>query len=66
VIDKTGIEGKFDIRLEFSNPDVGTTSDFAFPSIFTAVEKELGLKLEPTTVSLDTIVIDKISAPTEN
>jgi uncharacterized protein (TIGR03435 family) len=66
IIDQTGLTGTYDFRLEFANPDVGAQGDFSFPTLSTALEKELGLKLEPMMVSRDTIVIDRIDRPTEN
>jgi uncharacterized protein (TIGR03435 family) len=66
VIDKTGIAGNYNFRFEFASPDVGTSGDFSFPSIFTALEKELGLKLEATSVPMDVLVVDRIEPPTEN
>lgn len=67
VIDRTGLAGAFDIDLEWTpdspgaapNPDTG-------PSIFTAIQEQLGLKLEPATAPLDIIVIDSAERPTEN
>lgn len=66
VIDKTGLTGMYDFRIEFST--AATPVDSAqFPSIFTALEKDLGLKLESTKASFDMLVIDHIdSAPAEN
>ncbi len=66
VIDKTGLDGKYDYRFEFSPIDVGTAGEFSAPSLFTAIEKDLGLKLEPTKTQLDCIVIDHIEQPSEN
>jgi uncharacterized protein (TIGR03435 family) len=66
VTDHTGLTDTYDFHFEFSPPDVGTTGDFSAPSIFTALEKELGLKLEATKTQLDCIVIDHIEQPSEN
>lgn len=66
VFDKTGIAGAYDFRVEFASDDFGGQGDRDLPNIFTAVEKELGLKLEPVIVSQDTLVIDSVSQPTEN
>ncbi len=66
VIDKTGLDGKYDFRYQFSPVDVGVAGEFSAPSLFTAIEKDLGLKLEPTKTKLDSIVIDHIDPPSEN
>ncbi len=71
VIDKTGINGLFDFHLEFA-PDQSTPgfkqSDEAAggPSIFTAVQEQLGLKLEATKGPGEFLVIDSVERPSEN
>ncbi len=61
VVDKTGIDGAMDFTLRFA-PD-GTT-DSAAPSIFTAVQEQLGLRLEPATGPIVVMVIDSAERPT--
>jgi uncharacterized protein (TIGR03435 family) len=66
VIDRTGLTGNYDVDLQYT-PDVRlppTTSDL--PSIFTAVQEQLGLKLESTTGPVDVLVIDHVEHPTED
>jgi uncharacterized protein (TIGR03435 family) len=60
VIDRTGLEGRFDIDLEWS-PDQAASEK---PSIFTAVQEQLGLKLESTKGPVDVLVIDHVEKPT--
>jgi bla regulator protein blaR1 len=62
VIDKTNLEGHFDIRLQFT-PDL---SNEPGPSLFTAVQEQLGLTLESTKGVLDVVVIDSAEKPSEN
>jgi len=62
VIDRTGLTGGFKIDLEYS-PDQ-TASDK--PSIFTAVQEQLGLKLESAREPVDVLVIDHVERPTED
>lgn len=68
VIDQTGLEGKYDFRLEYAfdeTPTAAPSQDGSIsapslaPSIFTAI-KSLGLTLQPTRASLDVLVIDHI------
>jgi uncharacterized protein (TIGR03435 family) len=67
VVDKTGLAGEWDFDLEVSfappNPNAGDTSA---PSVFVALQEQLGLKLEPTRTSVKVLVVDAASRPTEN
>jgi uncharacterized protein (TIGR03435 family) len=63
VIDNTGLTGGYDLTLEWApNP----SADSAEPSLFTAMQEQLGLKLESTKGPVEVIVIDNIERPTEN
>jgi len=70
VVDRTGLTGPFDVELHWSSssgplrasPDSGQAGDNG-PSIFTAVEEQLGLKLEPTKAPVDYLVIDHVERP---
>jgi Protein of unknown function (DUF3738). len=57
VMNKTDIAGNYDINLHFA-PDGSTDSPDA--SIFTAVQEQLGLKLEPQKVPVEMLVIDHL------
>ena len=61
VIDRTGLQGKYGVRLEFSLADGDDR-----PSVFTAVQEQLGLKLEPGRAQIEMLVIDHIEKPTPN
>jgi uncharacterized protein (TIGR03435 family) len=61
VIDQTGLLGLFDIDLTWS-VDTGASSDA--PSIFTAVQEQLGLKLDPTRAPVEVLVIEDAQRPT--
>jgi uncharacterized protein (TIGR03435 family) len=65
VVDKTGLTGSYDFTLRFA-PATTATSDSQDPSIFTAVQEQLGLKLEPSKAPLDVLIIDDLEKPTEN
>jgi uncharacterized protein (TIGR03435 family) len=70
VIDKTGIVGRFNIRVEFAplRPDGDSvlSPDTAGASIFTALQEQLGLKLEPARGPAEVLVIEGVERPTEN
>ena len=66
VLDRTGLTGSFDIELKWT-PTLGADAAPADAvSIFTAVQEQLGLRLENATAPLDVILIDRIERPTEN
>jgi uncharacterized protein (TIGR03435 family) len=65
VVDKTGLTGKYDFTLQYT-PQQSATSDSTAPSIFTAIQEQLGLKLEPQKAPMEVIVIDHIEQPSEN
>ncbi len=61
VIDETGLTGTFDVRLRWSK-ELAPTGDA--PSIFTAVQEQLGLRLERRRVPAEMFVVDHIERPT--
>jgi uncharacterized protein (TIGR03435 family) len=73
VIDKTGLSGMFDFTLEFTADDTtpgitssGDASDPLGPSIFAALQEQLGLKLEAGKGPVEFLVIDHVERPSEN
>lgn len=60
VEDRTGLTGAFDIDLSWA-PEGST--DTSQPSIFTALQEQLGLKLESTRAPVEMLVIDSIARP---
>lgn len=70
VIDRTGIGGLFDIHLEFSGLEnlaaPGGVADNTAPSVFTAVQEQLGLKLSPVKAPVEVLVIDHVEKPSGN
>ena len=60
IADETGLSGAFDIKLEWNRGP----NDVERPSIFTAIQEQLGLKLEPSRGPVNVLVIDSISRPT--
>jgi uncharacterized protein (TIGR03435 family) len=81
VLDQTGLKGKYDYSLEYvedqthgamlKGPEGGAGPDSAppdssGPSIFTAIQEQLGLKLESTKGPVEILIIDHIEKPSEN
>jgi uncharacterized protein (TIGR03435 family) len=80
VVDLTGIKGVFDLKLSWTpdpatvrnpaenkeSPSVESMSDPSGPSIFSALQEQLGLRLEARKVPVEIIVIDHVERPSEN
>jgi uncharacterized protein (TIGR03435 family) len=76
VVDRTGIAGSFDVELTFDPasaaqappgaPAGPSPIDDTKPSIFAALQEQLGLKLESTRGPIDVLVIDQAERPTAN
>lgn len=66
VVDKTGISGRYDLKLHWTPDQVAASAADSGPSLFTALEEQLGLKLEPGKDPVRVLVIDRIQKPTEN
>jgi uncharacterized protein (TIGR03435 family) len=66
VMDKTALTGAYDFKLQWSLDESGASTDSPWPSIFTAVQEQLGLKLEATKTQVETILIDHAEMPSEN
>jgi bla regulator protein blaR1 len=64
VFDRSGIDGYFDLTLKFSREPDPNRPDA--PSFFTALQEQLGLKLESGRAPLQTLVIDHIERPSDN
>jgi len=72
VVDNTGLTGGYDVKLDWTPDDSVPTSASAkasvssAPSIFTALEEQLGLKLVPTKGPVEVLVVDHVDTPSEN
>ena len=68
VVDKTGLPGKYNFQLSWAPDDAGPpSSDSATPpDMFTALQEQLGLKLQPGKAEIETFVIDHAELPSEN
>ena len=70
VVDQTGITGEVDAHLTFAPEQAADPSlppsDVALPSIFTAIQEQLGLKLDSAKGPVEILVVDHAERPTEN
>ena len=74
VVDRTGLTGNWEFELSFSPEQRGApppgadapVADPNLPSLFTALQEQLGLKLEGTKGPVEVLVIDSIEKPTED
>jgi uncharacterized protein (TIGR03435 family) len=66
VLDRTGFTGSFKVRLEFGPVAPGLDTDNTKPSIFAALEEQLGLRLQPQKGTEEILVIDHVERPSEN
>jgi bla regulator protein BlaR1 len=72
VVNNTGLEGNFDFKLEWtpelgpSAPDGQPVDTSGGPSIFSALQEQLGLRIEATKGPVEVLVIDHVDWPSEN
>jgi uncharacterized protein (TIGR03435 family) len=81
VLDKTDLKGEYDFTLTWTpepgagagpgppggpGPDAAPPVDLSGPSIFTAIQEQLGLRLESIKGPADVVVIDSVEKPTDN
>ncbi len=67
VMDHTGLTGRYDLTLRWTPDDAASTAPAdAPPNIFTAIQEQLGLKLESTKGPVPVLVIDHVAMPSEN
>jgi uncharacterized protein (TIGR03435 family) len=68
VLDRTGLKGDYDITVVFT-PEGREPADPTAPSsapLTTAIQEQLGLKLEPQKIPIEMFVIDRVARPAEN
>jgi len=63
VADQTGLTGQYDFTLEWTPAE---DTDGTGPSLFTALQEQLGLRLKPVKTAVRVIVIDRIDSPSPN
>ena len=66
VLDRTGLNGLYDIKLEWTPDGAPSSVDGPGPTIFTAIQEQLGLKLESAKGPVITYRVDRVQKPTAN
>ena len=67
VVDRTGLTGQYDIKVEATlESRYNRSPEFGDISVFTAVQEQLGLRLEPQKAMIDVVVIDRLEKPSSN
>jgi uncharacterized protein (TIGR03435 family) len=66
VVDRTGLTGRYAFKLEWWPVQMTPPADNTVPSMFDALQEQLGLKLEPTKGPLEKVIVDHADRPTEN
>ncbi len=71
MVDNTGLKGKYDFTLQWTPDEMaGGHQDAAptdsGPTIYTALQEQLGLRLDSTKGPVDTVVVDHVEMPSEN
>ncbi len=66
VVNKTGIEGRFSYELKWTPDGKGTGAEADTVSLFTAIQEQLGLKLEARKQPIAVIVVERVYRPTDN
>ncbi len=70
VVDRTGLEGLFDVEYSFAPQPPSPSTELAaganVPPIFVALEEQLGLKLESDRAQVPVLVVESVERPTQN
>jgi uncharacterized protein (TIGR03435 family) len=66
LVNKTGLTGYFHFHLEFLDPGAPASDDAQFPPIVTALEQQLGLKVQAGKGPHEYLVVDRLERPTPN
>jgi uncharacterized protein (TIGR03435 family) len=65
VVDRTGLAGRYDLKLQWT-PDDAVATEGSPPSLFTAIEEQLGLQLKAAKEPVPVLVVDHIEPPSPN
>jgi uncharacterized protein (TIGR03435 family) len=65
-VNETGLEGRYDFSLKWMPDELGTSEENGPPGMFTAIQEQLGLKLEAKKGMVEVLVVDSLGRPTGN
>jgi uncharacterized protein (TIGR03435 family) len=66
VVDRTGLAGNYGFTLKWTREGISEEPAESYPGIFTALQEQLGLKLQPSTGPVKALVIDHVEMPSAN
>ena len=66
IVDQTGLKGRYDFKLQWTMDEAQTSVPDAPPGLFTAIQDQIGLKLERLRAPADVLVMDKVEWPGAN
>ena len=68
IVDKTGLEGLFDVKLQFAEAPTARRPevDSPYPALSTAIQEQLGLKLESARGPVPVLVVESAEKPSDN
>ena len=67
VVDQTGLNGQYDFNLSYTYDETRAPTDgTAPPSLFTAIQEQMGLKLEPVKAPVEVLVVEAVERPSAN
>jgi uncharacterized protein (TIGR03435 family) len=66
VVDQTRLKGRYDFKLQWTVDEAQVTELDSPPGLFTAIQDQIGLKLEPVKAQVDVLVVDRVERPGEN
>jgi len=66
ILDRTALAGTYDFKLRYTVDETRVTDPNAPPGLFTAIQEQLGLKLEAVKAPTQVLVIDAVGRPSAN
>lgn len=66
VLDQTGVTGRYDLKMQWTVDQADTGAADAPPGLFTAIQEQIGLKLQPQKAKADVVIVDALERPAAN